>query len=126
MIRVQWINKKVLSAIFLAMILLSIGTFFFHHYEGWSYVDAFYFSTVTLTTVGYGDLAPTTDASKIFTALYAFFGIGIMLYLLGTVIGQYASRHEELFDKMTSLLRRIRPGALLQMQNGEEKEDKKR
>ena len=46
--------------------------------EGWSPVDALYFSVVTLATVGFGDLHPTTDAAKLFTVLYILFGLGVI------------------------------------------------
>ena len=51
----------------LIVILLSIGTVYYNYAEGWSYVDSFYFSTMTLTTIGYGDIAPTSDGAKIYT-----------------------------------------------------------
>lgn len=63
----------------LVLILLLVGTTFYHHAEGWSFVDSFYFSAVTLTTVGYGDLHPTTDVAKIFTVIYIFIGIGVLV-----------------------------------------------
>jgi len=40
-------------------ILLS-GTFIYHKLEGWSWIDSLYFTTVTMATVGYGDMHPTT------------------------------------------------------------------
>jgi len=62
------------------MILLS-GTVFYRTIEGWSWVDSFYFSVTTASTVGYGDLAPSTPLSKIFTALYIFVGVGVFVLL---------------------------------------------
>ena len=50
---------------------------------------------MTLTTVGYGDLVPTTDISKIFTSFYAVFGIGAMLYIISTVVGKFVFRQEK-------------------------------
>jgi voltage-gated potassium channel len=44
-----------------------------------SVVDAFYFSVTTLTTVGLGDLSPTTAISKLFTVVYIFAGLSIVL-----------------------------------------------
>lgn len=53
----------------LALLVLSMGTVGYRLLEEWSWVDAFYFSAVAVTTVGFGDLAPSTDASKLFTVL---------------------------------------------------------
>jgi len=66
---------------FVAFALLLSGTFFYAHHEHWSYVDAFYFCVMTMTTIGFGDLTPTTDLSKIFTVLYAFLTIGVFVSL---------------------------------------------
>lgn len=43
--------------------------------EEMSFVDALYFTIVTLTTVGYGDICPASDSSKIFTILFSFIGV---------------------------------------------------
>jgi voltage-gated potassium channel Kch len=48
-------------------------------------VDAFYFSVTTLTTVGLGDLSPKTTVGKLFTVVYIFAGIGIILAFIDTV-----------------------------------------
>jgi hypothetical protein len=42
--------------------LLLVGTVVFNRVEGWSYLDSFYFSAITVATVGYGDFSPQTDA----------------------------------------------------------------
>ena len=44
--------------------ILVLGTVVYHYVEGWSWVDAFYFSAVAGSTVGFGDLSPTTNGSK--------------------------------------------------------------
>ncbi len=60
------------------IVTLLIGTLFYNFVEGWNVLDSMYFSVITLTTVGYGDLAPITDAGKIFTSFYVLIGIGII------------------------------------------------
>jgi voltage-gated potassium channel len=62
----------------LALGTLSLGTVFYVNAEGWRWLDALYFSVVTLTTIGYGDLVPVTDGGKVFTIVYSLVGIGII------------------------------------------------
>ncbi len=94
------VNGHVLFALFLGVLFLAGGTFYYAAEENWSYTDSFYFSTITLTTIGYGDLHPTTDQSKIFTAIYTIFGVGVMLYLLGTVIATFLVNQEKYLEKL--------------------------
>ncbi|MBK7896566.1 MAG: two pore domain potassium channel family protein [Anaerolineaceae bacterium] len=60
------------------VIILLSGTWFYHAVEGWSWLDAFYFSVITLTTVGYGDFSPQTAVGKIFTIVYIILGLGVL------------------------------------------------
>lgn len=64
------------------LLLLSLGTFAYHNIEGWNYLDSLYFSTVTLATVGYGEMTPKTDFGKAFTIGYIIFGVSSFLILL--------------------------------------------
>jgi voltage-gated potassium channel len=59
-------------------VLLAVGTVVYSVLEGWTLLDSLYFSVVTLATVGYGDLSPTTDVAKLFTIGYILTGIGIV------------------------------------------------
>ena len=63
----------------LVVSLFAVGTLFYSIVEGWSVIDAFYFSTMTLATVGYGDLAPSSDGAKLFTVLYVIAGVGTLV-----------------------------------------------
>lgn len=63
----------------LVVILLIIGTIFYNQIEGWSLLDSLYFSATTLTTVGLGDFHPVTVLGKLFTIIYIFSGIGVIL-----------------------------------------------
>jgi voltage-gated potassium channel len=58
--------------------ILLIGTNFYHFVEHFSWLNAYYFSVVTLTTVGYGDLAPKTAGGKLFTTFFLFIGVGLI------------------------------------------------
>jgi hypothetical protein len=64
--------------VYLVVLLLVGGTAFYSIVEGWSPLDAFYFSVTTLSTVGFGDLAPKTALGKLCTVIYIFVGLGII------------------------------------------------
>lgn len=67
------------------LVTISVGTIFYHFFEKLTWIDAFYFSVTTLTTVGYGDLAPKTDFGKVFTSIYILVGIGIIFGFINAV-----------------------------------------
>jgi voltage-gated potassium channel len=86
------------------------GTIFYSQVEGWSVVDALYFSVTTLTNLGLGDLAPTTTSGKLFTVVYIFAGLSIILGFIDTIaketLGRRRSRrsNEERKAKKTMML----------------------
>jgi len=55
---------------FLSSVILMTGAAVFSRYEGWSYMDSFYYSFVTLTTIGFGDFV----ALQVNTASYTDIG----------------------------------------------------
>lgn len=93
---------------FVILVLLVLGATFYHRVEGWRYLDALYFSSYTLTTVGYGDFVPKTDLGKMFTIVYVFAGVGIALYGLSILSAHFIEQKEEEFFARGSgaLLRR--------------------
>ena len=82
----------------LVVVTLAAGTLFYWQIEGWSPLDAFYFSSITLTTVGYGDLSPATNAGKLFTVFYLFTGIGLIVGFLNAVARAAVEQRQERLD----------------------------
>lgn len=80
--------------------LLTVGTLVFHLLEGWSLLDSFYFCVISLTTVGYGDLSPTTPLAKVVTVIYVLNGIAILLMFLDQ-IRAVRTREHAVSPKMT-------------------------
>jgi voltage-gated potassium channel len=95
----KW-DRKVIVAITLIALYLFLGTVFFHFAEGWRVVDSFYFTGTTLTTVGYGDLHPTHDYTKIVAVFFAFAGIGIVFYSISIIGQKYFEREEERLQRI--------------------------
>jgi hypothetical protein len=65
--------------------LLLVGVVVYRWLEGWSFLDSLYFCVVTLATIGYGDLTPTTPEAKLFTVFYVINGIGILVALFDRI-----------------------------------------
>lgn len=86
----RWERLGIPIAIFL--IILFVGAYVYHRVEGWRYLDSLYFSVATVTTVGYGDFFPKTDAGKIFTIIFIFTGMGLALYLITQIAKLFARR----------------------------------
>lgn len=81
----SWKDPVFRSTLFLVLLTLLSATLFYHKFEGWGWLDALYFSVATMSTVGYGDLTPATDAGKVFTIVYIFVGIGLFVALVGQI-----------------------------------------
>jgi hypothetical protein len=88
----------------LVLTLLGVGTVFYHHVEGWDWLDSLYFCVITVATVGYGDFSPATREGKIFTMIYLFVGIGSLLAFVNAVAGRAMAR-----DRMIDSGERPRP-----------------
>jgi voltage-gated potassium channel Kch len=82
--------------------LLFTGTIFYHFQEGLSWLDSFYFTIITLTTVGYGDIYPHTDLGKIFTVFYVIIGIGIVASFINIMTKRRVEKRVKVKEKIKS------------------------
>jgi hypothetical protein len=76
-----------------AALLLLTGVLFYTVIEHWTFVDSLYFCVTTLTTVGFGSPAPTTDAGKLFTVFFVLTGVGMFLAVING-IGRAAVKNQ--------------------------------
>jgi voltage-gated potassium channel Kch len=84
-----WRDPETKALPFVAAALVITGTLFYWRFEDWTIIESLYFSIVTLTTVGFGDLSPTTAGTQIFTIFYILTGIGVFVALLASVAEKY-------------------------------------
>ncbi|GAA6207420.1 potassium channel family protein [Cognatishimia sp. WU-CL00825] len=94
-------RTRIVSLIALIAQIIAAGTVFFHFVEGWSWLDSYFFSVITLSTVGYGSLVPATALGKIGTTVFIFLGIGIF----AAVIQQFS---QVAVERRLRILRRLK------------------
>ncbi len=87
---------KFMGLIGIIGMLFVTGTVAYHNMEGWTYTDSFYYTGITLLTIGYGDFVPTHATSKIFTVFFGMAGVGMMLLFL-TIVSQEMYQRQERF-----------------------------
>lgn len=88
------INKKTKVFLktnnFIYVLYASVGLIFtssmlMMYLENQSFADALWWSIVTCTTVGYGDISPSTVSGRIIAVVLMIFGIGLIGMLTGTI-----------------------------------------
>ncbi len=73
--------------IFVATVMIILGGILIHFAEGMSYGDGIWWAFVTTTTVGYGDISPSTLYGRLIAMVLMLIGIG----LLGTITSTLTS-----------------------------------
>lgn len=71
--------------LWITVIIVFVGAIGMYLTEGRSFVDSLWWSFVTVTTVGYGDISPTTNIGRIMAAVLMLVGIGFIGMLTGTI-----------------------------------------
>ncbi len=82
---------RVTIALSLMISLLIIGTVGYMLVEGYVFIDALYMAVITLGTVGYREVAPLSEAGKLFTIFLIIAGIGSVAYAVTQVVEYFIS-----------------------------------
>jgi hypothetical protein len=67
--------------------------------SGHGFIDSMYFSAVTVTTLGYGDIAPVTTSGKVMAGIHAVFGVIMIGLFLNSL-----SEHRAIFTREVECL----------------------
>ncbi len=74
--------NKILKAFLILLIIITVGTSGYVIIEGWSPLESFYMTIITISTVGFGEIRQLSSQGRIFTVFLIFFGMGVIAYIL--------------------------------------------
>ena len=78
-------DKAYRQLVLVTLMVILVGSIVIHKLEGWTWLDSIYFCIVTITTLGFGDFTPQTNAGKIFTIFYIIIGVIIILTFINCI-----------------------------------------
>lgn len=97
----RFFRTRIYTAVFLMVFILLVGVAGYRLISGYSWIDAVYMTVITMTTVGFGEVVPLDQESKIFTILLILASVLIMGYALSIITEYILSKNniEELKHK---------------------------
>lgn len=78
------LSMAVFYVLFTALVMFNIEPNTFN-----TFFDALYWATISLTSVGYGDITPTSNIGRLFTMISAFVGVAIIALPSGIITAGY-------------------------------------
>ncbi|MCG1035553.1 potassium channel family protein [Polaribacter sargassicola] len=82
--KVKVLDSRINKTLFLVVLIISVGTLGYILLSGYTFIDAFYQTVITITTVGFGEVQPFTPAEKIFTIFLILTSISIFGYAVSS------------------------------------------
>jgi voltage-gated potassium channel len=81
--------KRLFYAFFSVFIIVIFGTVSYGHLMDLKPLDAAYFTVITLLSIGYGDISPTSDSAKLFTIGFVVVGILVGVYSFSIIVSMF-------------------------------------
>jgi voltage-gated potassium channel len=104
---IKLFRSKINTAIFLLCVLLFIGVVGFKFMSNLSWIDAIYMTVITVTTVGFGEVQPLDDESKIFTVFLILTSVVIVGFAIKVITEYILSKNDVEEIKQKKMQKRI-------------------
>jgi voltage-gated potassium channel len=86
------LRPRLLFVIVVAVGVLVFGTSGYMLIEGWSVLDAFFMTIITMSTIGYGEVNVLSHSGRLFTIVLIIVGVVVASYVVTTVVDLFTSQ----------------------------------
>jgi len=101
--KLDYFKRALLQDFVILMVMIAITVFFYAYVskEQWSLLDSLQWSIATISTVGYGEIAPSSQGGRVFAVFFMMFGI-VLLGRFATNFMKYmlAKNHQRMISKI--------------------------
>ena len=87
--------------------VLTAGVMGYHFIEGWPLLECLYMTVITISTVGFGEIHPLSDAGRLFTILMIVVGVGTVAIAISIMFESFFQRQMRLFMEKRSMQKEI-------------------
>ena len=103
--------KRLLLVFCLVLLYVAIAATVFHQLEDWTWIDSVYYASATITTVGYGDLAPTHQFTRALGSFFMLTSVPVFFMTIGLMGEALFFQYREVASKEERRRERIRRAA---------------
>lgn len=98
----RWRAKtlEIFIRVSIVTVYFTLGCVFYCLRENWSIMDSIYYITVSVSTIGYGDLVCSDDDCRLFSVFYIGAGIVIVVGMITRAIGGFLSTYQERIQEL--------------------------
>ncbi|CAD5216805.1 unnamed protein product [Bursaphelenchus okinawaensis] len=96
----QPLRIPILMVLVVILSYTALGGLLFHKYEGWPYLEAFYFCFITMATIGFGDYVPSVNMNIAMAMTYIIFGLALATMCIDTAGTHYIRKIHYVGTKM--------------------------
>ena len=100
--------SKVLYSIIVLFMIIFFGTLGFMLIEGWSLIDSFYQTIITISTVGFETVEELSNVGKLFTAFLIITSFGTFAYTITSITGYVVSGDYRKYFKEYRFMKEIK------------------
>lgn len=99
--------SRIYLAVFFLCLVFFVGILGFHWIEGYAFIDAFYMTVITVSTVGLSMGEPLSEEGRLFTAFLIIFSISIYAYAISVLTSYFIDGELKLFLKQYKVEKEI-------------------